>query len=936
MLHDDSLMRNGDNGHALLKTDEPPWTGAKEFNWQRFFGILRKHFLSSTLFAFLIIGVIAAATLRMKDIYEPRARLEIEPPGLDNFSNQDHGGSLEVDPDYLETQAQILKSEELSLAVVRTLHLDRDPGIVGRGATSLELTSSPAKIVADSSPRSQPTISEARQNSPATTIDKIQVIRIGGQVQLSVSGNGQLVPEVQRLNEPERLVLDFPGTQLRAISKVLATDVKPVLAVRSSQYKPDLARVVIDLVSPASYDISKQESMIELTFSSPFLPALSTSSGLGVVNPNFEQTPRVTNKMVERSGSKTTDSGTADNASSMKLLSQPETKSTLSSTEIAQPPQESIIEDHRTRQENIALWWIQKNLTITPVRDSRLIEVGFTSHDPQLSAQVCNTLLSLFIERNYKTRYETTSRASEWLSHQLEDLSQKIEKSHENLADFENANGIVDVDEKQNTIMQKVAELNRQLTQAQGDRIESEAYLKLAEGGNTESLPQIRENQLFQTLTQRFADDRAQLAEALSVYGENNSKVKRLESQVSEMQSQLIAQQKRVVEEFKTSYETARSRELLFAQSLGQMKAIVQDMNEKTIQYNFLKKKTQVDEDLYNTLSARLKEAGISASLRSNDIRIVDQAAVLDTPTGPQRLLNIAIGIILGIFGAIALAFVRENFDRTLQTPDDVRRWTGRRTLGLVPLIPSLSQNGHKLHFHARSPGILDSGKKDGSVSATQRFFTQRPDSAESEAVRRLQASIKMSRPEKAPRVILIASPSFKEGKTTLAVNLAMVLAHHHKTCLVDADMRKLAVSGAFGLSSKHGLNQVLMGSASHESVLFAVPGVQNLSILPVGPKPPDPGELIGSNTMCGLIQGLRDRFDYVVIDSPALIPYADARVLAPLVDGVVLVGLFGSTTQQGIMQSTEILEEIGANFLGVVLNGVDLRSPDYHFYRHE
>jgi hypothetical protein len=103
MLHDDSLMRNGDNGHALLKTDEPPWTGAKEFNWQRFFGILRKHFLSSTLFAFLIIGVIAAATLRMKDIYEPRARLEIEPPGLDNFSNQDHGGSLEVDPDYLGT-----------------------------------------------------------------------------------------------------------------------------------------------------------------------------------------------------------------------------------------------------------------------------------------------------------------------------------------------------------------------------------------------------------------------------------------------------------------------------------------------------------------------------------------------------------------------------------------------------------------------------------------------------------------------------------------------------------------------------------------------------------------------------------------------------------------------------------------------------------------
>jgi polysaccharide biosynthesis transport protein len=926
-LCDDNLLGSGQNGHTPPTVYEPPTTsahspmGEQEFNWERFIRILQKHFLISISFALIVAGAVAAVTIRMKDVYEATSRLEVQPMGLDSFSSQDRGTALEVTPDYLETQAQILKSDELALAVVTTLHLDQDSLIVGQGgkdpiAIPLQRTSR-----ADSLP---PPTAVASQVSRATRIEQIQVSRSRQQVRLSVHGNGQLTYEIEHLDNPERLVLDLPGTELHVTSQAVK-DVRPVRAVRTSQYKPDVTRVVIELDQPATYEVSPQMSDVILTVDVPTLSAnLATA--------------RKPTRMHDR---------TAAGEAATNVPGEPETKPSVSSTAdvIEQRSQEPLQGAHRTRRENAALRWVQRNLTVTPVRDSRLIEVSFASYDPQLSALICNTLVNLFIERTYKNRSEDTSRASEWLSRQLADLREKLEKSQQDLAAFQNTNGIVDIDEKQNAVTQKVADLNHQVTQAQADRIESEAYLKLAEVGNTQSLPQIRENQLFQTLTQRFADDRSQLAEALAIYGEKNSRVIRLQSQVNEMQSQLTAQQKRVVEEFKTSYQTARAREVLYSQSLMQMKSIIQDANEKMIRYNFLKKQTQVNEDLYNTLFARLKEAGISAGLRTTAIRVVDQAPVLDTPTAPHRLLNIAVGVMLGVFGGIALAFVRESLDKTLRSPHDVRKWTGRSAVGVIPLIPSGSDNGHKLHFSARSYRILHSNGKNGHVAATLNFFVQRPRSAESEAVRRLHASIKMSQTESVPRVILIASPSPKEGKTTVAVNLAMALAHHGKTCLLDADMRKLAITYAFGLSSSRGLVQALEDPASLERVLFlgekvtkafAVPGVQNLSILPVGPKPSDPGELIASNTMRQVVQGLRNRFDYVVIDSPALIPYADARILAPLADGVILVGLFGSTTYEGIMQSTEILEQIHANLLGVVLNGVDLGSPDYHFYRYE
>jgi len=581
--------------------------------------------------------------------------------------------------------------------------------------------------------------------------------------------------------------------------------------------------------------------------------------------------------------------------------------------------------------EELALGAFTKKLSVSMVKNSRLIAISFASHDPRLAAQVANRLGQLYIERNFKTRYE----AIQQLSHQLDDLREKIQESNRDLAQVQNASGIVNIDDRQqNTVTQKVLELSRQLTQAQGERIQLEAYLETAKAGGADALPQIRDNLLFQSLIAKSVDSRAQLAQALAVYGQNNPNVRKLQNDVDELEAQLAAERKRVLEELRTSYESSRARESMLAKALTGMKADVQGMNERSVQYGFLKKQAQANEDLYNALFARLKEAGIAAGLRSINIRFLDQARVLDKPTKPNRRLDIAVAILLGILGGVALPFLRENVKDTLSTPQDIRKWTGLSIVGFVPVLTRDGRTGRGLRLSRLAPRLPDGSSRSDRDPSGVRFFLEEPHSPESEAVRNLYASIRLSQPGKAPQVILVVSPSQGEGKTTLAVNLALAMAQHHKTCLVDADLRRPMVAQIFRLSSGSGLSNVLTETASLDQVLSNVPEVDNLTILASGAKPPNPGELVVSDSMCKIVVTLAERYESVVIDSPPLIPYADARALSSMVDGVILVGLCGSTTREAVTLSAQILEDVHAPLLGIVLNGMGRDAPYYRYYR--
>lgn len=573
-----------------------------------------------------------------------------------------------------------------------------------------------------------------------------------------------------------------------------------------------------------------------------------------------------------------------------------------------------------TPEENAALRAFRSGLKVRRDTASRIVIVQFASHSPQLAADVLNALLNLFVEDTYRTRHEVITQSTQWLSRQLEDIRKKMDDSNQALAEFQRETGIVDVDANKNSFAEQMGELDRQLALAQGERIQYEAFLNRAKKSSSDSLPQVHNNVVIQSLTQKLAEVLGELSQAQVIYGNNHPNVKKLLNQANELQSQLNTQRNSILGELETNYAAARSREELLS---TEIKGAAKQLNT-IAHYNSLKKEAQTNTDLYNNLYAKIKEAGITAASKSSNVRIVDRARVLDSPTRPHRFRNIAVALFAGLFGGLVIVFVKERVQNRIHTPEDIRRWTGISSISLIPTFharPVLPQKGLQL------------SKNGAGTRAAEKFLLSRPNSPEAEAVRALYTSVMLSKPDNPPRTILIASSFQGEGKTTVATNLAIALSQRGRTCLVDADLRRPGVASAFGLSEKRGLRDVLLGSGTLEEVLVPNPTLPNLTILPAGAATPDAGLLTCSEEMRNVIQMLRECFEFVVVDSPPILPYGDGRAIAPLVDGVILVGRSRATTRQALLRSMELLAEVhSAPVLDVVLNAAGFGYQGYGY----
>jgi succinoglycan biosynthesis transport protein ExoP len=587
----------------------------------------------------------------------------------------------------------------------------------------------------------------------------------------------------------------------------------------------------------------------------------------------------------------------------------------------------------RTPLESVALEVFQRKLSVNPVRNSRLIEVSYASHDARLAQLVTNSLVTQFIDQNYRNRYTTTMEASAWLSTQLNDLREKVQESNQAVADYQKKFGFVEADDRDVPLAQLMAEVNHQFSDASANRIESEAYVRMIDLGEADAIPSVRDDQLYQNLMTQFADARAQLAQARAIYGDENSNVKKLENESSELGAQVEAERARMVNRVRTSYAAALAREQMMLQSREKLRAQMGDASSHMVAYKVLKNEALATGELYNTLQARLKEAGIYAGLRSSNIHIVDLAPKLRRSTAPNRALIIAIGAMLSCLLGLILSFVRESVDNTLRSPDDVKEWTGLTSLAM---LPRLNRNGAAARLDARPLQPLAIAADGSAVKhGGLKIFLARSHTPEAEAMRDLRAGLMMSRPGAPPRVVLVSSPSSGEGKSTVAINLAIVLSKRGTTCLVDGDLRRPMVASAFGLRAKVGLSDLLAGKPSLAEALLKIPDVPGLSVICGGYYPPNPADLVASEEMEAVLIALRAQFDHVVIDSPPVIPFSDARVLAPLSDVVLLVGRYGVTTRRALMRSSQLLSDSRASIVGVVLNDIDLASADYRYFNY-
>jgi len=573
-------------------------------------------------------------------------------------------------------------------------------------------------------------------------------------------------------------------------------------------------------------------------------------------------------------------------------------------------------------------------MTIKRVPNSRLLDVTFESTDPSLAARIVNAHLNNFIEQNFRSRYEAATQASNWLAGQLNEMKIKVEDAEDARIAYERQNQIWTIDEKNDISSQKLADINKQLTDAQADRINKEAVYQLAQAGNYDAIAAVRESQVIQEILKQQSTLSAQYTDAVNQYGPKYPKVVRLQAQLKDLDDLVTREKTNIANQMEAEYHGSRQKELLLKNALDEQKAETNQMAEKLVQYNILKREADTNKQLYDGMLQKLKEAGITAGLRSSNIRIVDPALIPTGPSRPNKTRNVMLSFLVGLIGGIGLALLREYLDNTVKTPDDIENLARLPSLAVVP---SLSNTDGKRN--GRFAKLLKAPVIAGKEGRVELISHNMPQSQMSEAFRALRTSLLLSQADHPPQVILMTSALPREGKTTAAVNLAVTLAQlGDKTLLVDADLRKPGINRALSLvDGKHaGLSSYLAGVSSLDLITVPHPAITNLAAIPTGPIPPNPADLLSSRRLTELIAELRTRYKFVVIDSPPIMAATDAVILSVLVDGVLLVVRSGETPKEAFTRTRDLLAGVKCHMLGVVLNAVDASSPDYYYsYRY-
>ena len=572
------------------------------------------------------------------------------------------------------------------------------------------------------------------------------------------------------------------------------------------------------------------------------------------------------------------------------------------------------------------------SLSVKRVPSSRLMDVSFESTDPQLAARIVNAHIASYIEQNFRSKYEATTQASTWLADQLGELKIRVQRSEDARIAYERQNQIWTLDDKQNITTQRLSDVNKQLTEAQSERMRKESLYQFAKSGNLDAVPEVQGNSALADLLRKRADATSQYNDAVSQYGPNFPKVQRLQAQLKEFDQSIEKEKQKILDVLESDYQEARQRETLLTQALDQQKTETNQMSGKLVEYNILKREAEANKSLYEGLMTKLKETAISLGLRSSNIRIVDPAMIPSAPVRPAKTRNVALAFLVGLVGGIGLALMREYLDNTVKTPDDVETLSRLPSLAVVPQFAAANGNGKR-------PGLLQSFASNGHDKRIELVAQHLPKSQMSEAFRALRTSILLSQADHPPQVILVTSALPREGKTTAAANLAVTLAQlGDKTVLVDADLRKPGVGRLLNLAGGKyaGLSSYLAGVSSLDLVSIPHPAIPNLVAIPTGPLPPNPADLLSSHKLADAIAELRTKFKFIVIDSPPVMAATDAVILSVQADGVLLVVRSGETPKEAFTRTRELLSSVKCRILGVVLNAVDSGAPDYYYsYRY-
>jgi capsular exopolysaccharide synthesis family protein len=582
----------------------------------------------------------------------------------------------------------------------------------------------------------------------------------------------------------------------------------------------------------------------------------------------------------------------------------------------------------------------EKSLTVELVPRTRMLVVGYENTSPELAAKVATSLAENYIDHAFRQKYDATRQASAWMEQQLGDLKAQVEASQQAVVEYERQNQIVNTNEKQNVLEQMLSDLSRDLTNAESERVQTESLYREVLA-NRSRIGGLAHNDLLQKLEEKAADLQGQHTEASAQYGPLFPKVLRLQQQIDDNQGQIAREQNRVMERIGRDYDAARNREALAAAAVTAQKERVGKLNQLLVQHNLLQREFEGNQQLYQNLLQRLKEASVSAGLRSTNIQLIDPALTPLRPVRPQAALHITLGFLAGAFLGIVSALARESWDCSVTTAGEVEALLGAPTLAVIPRDSSSGRGKDswvsRIGRPVLQPRHANIGPATAPMGAHQGIgltMSRQPQSPTAEAYRTLRTALLLAVGPPAPKRVLVTSTSAGEGKTATALNLALALAQQTGPVLVcDCDLRQGSIARLLGMENTRGLSGVLSGVESLDEAIVPYAAQPRLWVLTAGPAPANPAELLASDVMASVCRQLMARFEHVIMDSPPVLAVTDTTILSHLADGVVLVAESDRTIRDALLRTRSILESTGARILGAVLNKVDLRLLDQGGY---
>lgn len=554
--------------------------------------------------------------------------------------------------------------------------------------------------------------------------------------------------------------------------------------------------------------------------------------------------------------------------------------------------------------------------------ETYLLEVSYRSSSPDLAAAIANAAARAFVEQGFLSQYQNTAELSKWLNRQLEGIKAKLERSQQDLRNYERAHNVVNPEDRSNILNQQLQTLQDAMTRAQTERLRKQSEFQAAGTGDLDALAISDQGEPLTRLAERVETMELQLSESATQLGPNHPNYKRMEAQLNRAKQSLEAVKKKVLGRLEADYKQAQSRENALSLAVSSAKAEMDRLSVYGAEYSILKRDVESQTKLYEELLKKVNEASINASIKTTNLRLVGLASRPGGPIYPVIHLNVLMALVLSTALGVALALAADYLDRTLRSSEQVEQWLHMPVLATVPRLQG-----------KRAPAVLLGSP--GPAADDSRAVT-RSNATFMEALSMLRTSVLLSSGSSGLHLVLVASAAPAEGKSTVASGLALALAQQtengDRVLLVDSDLRRPNLHNIFGLSNRVGLSTVLEGQNTLAECLQPSKVSPGLVVLPAGPSPRYSSELLTMH-MAKFLEEIRQEFRYVVIDSAPLLVCTDTTILSTMADGVLMVTRAGETPRDAVAAALRQLRRVRANVLGMVLNQV--RLPDLQGYGH-